>query len=64
MQILLLPLLLLGFLFGQEIDEIEVLLNDKRIISKPSSIIKKQGLWYISNSNELFTGRIEFFTTL
>ena len=61
MQILLLPLLLLGFLFGQEIDEIEVLLNDKRIVSKPSSIIKKQGLWYISNSNELFTGRIEFF---
>ncbi|MFL2983208.1 MAG: hypothetical protein ACJZ12_02330 [Candidatus Neomarinimicrobiota bacterium] len=61
MDLLLLTLLMLGLSYGQELDEIEVLVNDDRFISNPAYINKKEGLWYISNSNELYTGRIEVF---
>ena len=56
-------LLFIGFVSGQLIDELEILngLQDQ-FVFHPENIYKNEGLWYIENSDELFTGRLIIFS--
>ena len=56
-------LLLVGTIFAQMKDELEVLVtHNTDFIYKPENLYKENGFWRSQKNKELFTGRVEIFT--
>ena len=55
-------ILLIGLLFGDEIDELETLYSHgSNVICNPSDLYKDNGIWYSKSQKAPYTGRVEIY---